>query len=140
MNNQLNALFSTELFDKFFRDALEGSPVHSANSVGDLSDVRDVLAINSGQFPFATDTTECQPFMASAPPPDLDMFSLPMEFLSSARISDSTANPFSSGQQELSPAFPRIPDPTVEPSIIPYPSEFQQYSRHRPQNVFLCRY
>ena len=131
VNNQLNALFSTELFDKFFRDAVDESSVGSMDSGGGLQNVKDMMPFDNTQFPFPipSDSADVQPFMGSMPPPDLDMFALPSEFMASANISNTrTAVP----PQPLASSYSSsaLPSPAVEPSLIPYPSELQQYSAY----------
>ncbi len=118
VNNQLNALFSTELFDKFFCDAFEESSVHSLDGSQAVYGLNDMLNDGGNQLPYAAETVDMQPFMGSMPPPDFDLYNLETNFMSAAAISTGTIS-------NISPVFP---DPTVEPSVIPYPSEFQNYS------------
>ena len=131
VNNQLNALFSTELFDKFFRDALDDGTGKPVDGSGGLGDVKDVLAVDNAQFPFPTDSTEAQPFMASMPPTDLDLFALPNTFMAGANISPTSAAsaappPGYAALPAVAP--PPVTKPPVEPAVAPYPSEYQQYS------------
>ncbi|KAF7795522.1 hypothetical protein EIP86_006684 [Pleurotus ostreatoroseus] len=120
VTHQLNALFSAELFDKFFRDASTENPIH----VG-LDDVNDVSFLDTIQFPFPTDTTEMQPFMASMPPPGLDLLNLNQELLT-AHISAPRTNTNANAIHDMSTAY-HLADPTLDPRAIPYPSEFQHY-------------
>lgn len=120
VNNQLNALFSTELFDKFFRDA---SFPDASEYPLDLNDMKAILEYENSQFPFPTNIVEMQPFMASMPPPGIDLLPLNQDFVASTNISTPNTLP------NMNVAY-QFPDPTLEPSAIPYPSEFQQYSAY----------
>ncbi|PSR81854.1 hypothetical protein PHLCEN_2v6226 [Hermanssonia centrifuga] len=128
VNNQLNALFSTELFDKFFCDAFEESSVHSLDGSQAVYGLNDMLNDGGNQLPYATETVDMQPFMGSMPPPDFDLYNLETNFMSAAAISTGPI-------PNISPVFP---DPTVEPSVIPYPSEFQNYT-HLFYTMFLAQ-
>ncbi|KAJ3535347.1 hypothetical protein NM688_g6992 [Phlebia brevispora] len=134
VNNQLNALFSTELFDKFFRNSFDDPAVQPLDSSNGQAATKDYY-FDSSLFPFPTTTTEMQPFMASMPPPDLNAYSLPQEFAAGATITNAPA--VSTFQAPLPPTT-TIPNPAVEPTIIPYPSEYQQYI-HLFYNMFLVQ-
>ena len=119
VNNELNALFSAEFFDKFFHD-LDDSPGASA-SQGTLplpaADTYHYSYDAATNFPFPTiPVPEAQPFMCSVPPP------LDADFI-----------------EELMQPPPDLllQQPWVGPSnvvhpppVAPYPSEYQQYSMY----------
>jgi hypothetical protein len=120
VNNELNALFSTEFFDKFFHDYLNdtssSAPVSQAMS---NTAIPDQYAFGFDQFPFATEpVVEVQPFMGAAMPPPLDE-----DFIEELlKVPDQALAPW-----PKSSPVPAQPTPIAGPTM-PYPSELQQYS------------
>ncbi|EKM54177.1 uncharacterized protein PHACADRAFT_145863 [Phanerochaete carnosa HHB-10118-sp] len=128
VNNELNALFSTELFDKFFHDYLDESKSSAQPSFASPIDPYASSFDNSSQFPFATEPLpEPQPFMGSVPP-DMDE-----EFLNQLCT---VPGPTSYPPYPLDVQHPQpqaLPQPRPQPPVststgaAPYPSELQQY-------------
>lgn len=126
VNNELNALFSTELFDKFFHDYLteSKSATQGSSSQQPFASPTDQYAypfdVNS-QFPFATEPiSEPQPFMGSVPP-ELDE-----EFLN--QLCTPPPDPYASWPTPSMPQLPPQHQPLASSSTAPYPSELQHYS------------
>lgn len=117
VNNELNALFSAEFFDKFFHDYLDDnkSGVSGQGPLGS-PDSYSYPYDGGSQFPFATEPVEeVQPFMGSMPPP------LDPDFIEElCRPPD-----YPPQQQWIGALNPMVPPP---PAIAPYPSEYQHYS------------
>lgn len=115
VNNELNALFSAEFFDKFFHD-LEDSP-SAATSQGMLplpaADTYHYSYDAASHFPFPTDPIqEAQPFMCSVPPLDADF----IEELMQPPPDLLLQQPWMGPSNIIHP-----------PPVAPYPSEYQQY-------------
>lgn len=116
VNNELNALFSVEFFDKFFHDYLDDSRSNVSGSQVQVSpvDAYGYQFDSSSQFPFSLEPVEeVQPFMGSMPldPQMLDELCQP------------TPDEFKMNQTWLG-----APDAIPRPVVTPYPSEFQHYS------------
>ncbi|GJE97723.1 fungal-specific transcription factor domain-containing protein [Phanerochaete sordida] len=132
VKNELNALFSAELFDRFFHDYLAEDPKQNTQQFPSPTDMfaSPFDVDNSSQFPFATEPRpEPQPFMGSVIP-DLDE-----EFLNQLCTVPGPASfpPFAMDMQQPNPqhlAQPQMQPPLAAPpanAAAPYPSELQQY-------------
>lgn len=126
VNQHLNALFSEELFDKFFTAPLEDSAGHTAASSNSVPvpEAQDAYCVNTSQFPFSTNQqVEPQPFMASVMPQDLETIQFYDRLF---EVPDMSTIPHALPSGVMAP--PPIPHPAVEPAAIPYPYELQNYS------------
>ncbi|CAL1708033.1 unnamed protein product [Somion occarium] len=78
VQNQLNALFSNEMFDKFFNNAMAPELGSGSGVVHNTSNARGEesfnLQVQDTEFPWSTNAEESQPFMASIDPYDFEAF------------------------------------------------------------------
>lgn len=121
VQNQLNALFSNEMFDKFFNSVMAPDSSSSSGIVHNTSNARDEFANGSyapdHNFPWVTADEESQPFMAAMHSYEFDPY---------LAMQGGMMEP-PQGSMPINANIPVGQSSTLPKSSTPQPAELQYY-------------
>ena len=115
MTTAINTLLSDDLIQRHYWNVIEKDNL-SSSPISVFPSLHDEHSIQVADFPWVANPLDMQPFMAEMPSLGLDPVLAMQAFMGmSAPASE--------------PVAPPAPKPSMGPGFVPYPSEFQQYSK-----------